>query len=640
MENVRRSEPTLFGIDAAALHEPEAQRGASAQRAPDGALVDDGKTLLGVSFDERTQAQSSPSDAPQPHQNGPGEERADAGRTLFGSDLLSASDRPKAPAGAGSTITQGGRGEPEQNNEIKQAAIAGTPQGTESARSPRPIASLDAPLRPDRQIAPEQRSSLKKRKKAEPGQRAGVNPDYLPPQGFAPKTGQVFVASGAENEGADTARGRSAKGLIGAAEEKRRQERINERVSELELFIGGERRGSAIQKKSLIRYGGAAAAGVLALSLLIFAFRSGGYEGRLHLDAAGPMIAMSDPGEGEYRLLFGDNANRRASEGERRGEAIVFPISMKQLVLGENKLLVERTLPSGERSEHRLKVHLPYHLDVESEGEALTLNVQVPPRSLLSIDGELIPLDGSGRGKMRLSAGDLSGRGLSRDLAIKLRSQGGETLEERFPLRLPRVRLRVGPPGEEFITERDTIVIEGVTEEGAELRLDGELIPLSEGGRFRAERPLPRYESYRFELEARAYDRLPARAEISGARVRDRAKALDAYPAETPIAYSDLQTDISRFEGRRQRVEGLVYQIERRRGVTELQILSRSCPAGERCPLAISYGGELEIEPYRWVTVAGRIAGTRRIRSADDGEIVHLPRLSAAIVRESAKDTP
>lgn len=69
-------------------------------------------------------------------------------------------------------------------------------------------------------------------------------------------------------------------------------------------------------------------------------------------------------------------------------------------------------------------------------------------------------------------------------------------------------------------------------------------------------------------------------------------------------------------------------------------MLSRNCPTLERCPLWVSYGEELDIAPYRWIAFAGQIAGTRRIRDGESGEVVSIPRLSAAIIAERTKEVP
>src|SRR5690606_22497377 len=98
-----------------------------------------------------------------------------------------------------------------------------------------------------------------------------------------------------------------------------------------------------------------------------------------------------------------------------------------------------------------------------------------------------------------------------------------------------------------------------------------------------------------------APERLPTERTLRVERVRDRGAALGAYPSEEAIADAELARDPARHRGKRQTLEGLVYQIERRGGATELQVLSRNCPTLERCPLWVSYGEELDIAPYRWI---------------------------------------
>lgn len=559
----------------------------------------------------------------------------DAGRTLFGSDLM-AGARSVAPAsvapedeaalekGAGSDL------EPDPLKRRDDSTRSSADGGASDAPMRRIERRLDAPLRPDLRVAPEETSTLKKRRRPRPGQNAGINPDYLPPEGASPKTGQVLVAS------RKATNPRQVPSDIN--EERKRQARINERVSELDLFIRGSSFGGwgsplrqeGFGKKARL-VGGVALAVILASIVLVLSFRGGPIEGDLLFEPSGLKVAVPLRGEGAYRLL--------GARGEKRGDLLLFPISMSALDLGENLLKLERRLPDGQFTEETVRIDLPFHLAVDPKDAEAVLSVRVAQGSLLSIDGKMVELDTFGRGIQPLPELRPDEQSLSLDLDIHLKTPRGEILRERYPLRLRRAPLRLATPGEELITEADRIVIRGSARGADEVRLDGEAIPL-EGDEFRIERQLPHHALYEFKLEVFAPERLPTERTLRVERVRDRGAALDAYPSEEAIAYAELARDPARYRGKRQTLEGLVYQIERRGGATELQVLSRNCPTLERCPLWVSYGEELDIAPYRWIAIAGQIAGTRRIRDGESGEVVSIPRLSAAIIAERTKEVP
>src|SRR5690606_30113461 len=87
------------------------------------------------------------------------------------------------------------------------------------------------------------------------------------------------------------------------------------------------------------------------------------------------------------------------------------------------------------------------------------------------------------------------------------------------------------------------------------------------------------------------------------------------FVANAELTYARIAQNPATYRGQRVAYSGVVYNVDVRDGRSVLQVLVDDCPAGERCPLWVTYPAATEAELRARVRVLGTVAGEQQFRS-------------------------
>jgi hypothetical protein len=155
-----------------------------------------------------------------------------------------------------------------------------------------------------------------------------------------------------------------------------------------------------------------------------------------------------------------------------------------------------------------------------------------------------------------------------------------------------------------------------------------------DAGRFLHRYPLPRPGKYEPQIMASSEGKAPHALKISVERVPDLAKAAQSFEVDRELTYAKVAQNPSIYRGQRIAVEGRVYNVNVEAGRSALQMLVRECPAGQRCPLWVSYHAATEFTVDSWVRVLGVVQGEQQFRSESD-EVKVVPKVEATFLLPS-----
>ncbi|MBX3274049.1 MAG: hypothetical protein KF729_27535 [Sandaracinaceae bacterium] len=348
---------------------------------------------------------------------------------------------------------------------------------------------------------------------------------------------------------------------------------------------------------------------------------------------SGELLELEVPGaEQGTRVRFGGR-----EEALEAGRAR-FPLSADALSLGDNRLTVDVIAPDGDVESRTVELRLEIRVRADlgplaSAPPAIEVVVEAPPGSEASIEGAPLTLDANGRGTRRF---EIDGRGASAEglvehvVRYRVSPPGGEVAQGSLRTRIPLTTLSLDRPGTSVVTDQASVEFAGAVGPGATVTIGGEAVAVSEG-RFVHRLAVDEVGEREVEVVAQVSGRAPRVVRVAIRRVADLEAEAAAFPHDATLTYARIAQNPATYRGQRVRFDGLVYNVDVRGGQSNLQILVRECPAGDQCPLWVTYPAATEIERRTRVRVFGTVGGEQQFRS-QSGELRVVPRVDATFI--------
>ena len=314
-----------------------------------------------------------------------------------------------------------------------------------------------------------------------------------------------------------------------------------------------------------------------------------------------------------------------------------FALEPTDVRVGANAVNIDLVSPNGDVATHRLKLEVPYRLRADAGGlseakPVFRVRVDAMPSAIVLLDDHVVALDAEGRGHWDFPLDEGAGGGtLEREVRHAFRAPSGEESHGVTTLVLPMAKLLIERPGTSIVTDETSIELAVGVHPEARVTIDGRPVE-NRGGHVVERLALPKLGTTRFRLEAVEEGVAPSVRVIEVRRVENLALEVERFVPDANLEYAVLAADPSAHQGKRVKLSGLAYHVETKDGKSDLQILARECPRGERCPIWVSYPGVLQVKPHSWVRVAGEISGAQRFKTLDSGKVVTVPRIDAAFV--------
>ncbi len=352
----------------------------------------------------------------------------------------------------------------------------------------------------------------------------------------------------------------------------------------------------------------------------------------------GEMLEIEVPGaEAGTRVRFG--GHEEALEAGR----VRFPLSADDLRLGDNRLTVDVVAPGGSVESRTVELHLEMRVRADlgplaNAPPAIEVIVEAPAGSEVTLDGEALEVDGSGRGSRRfeIDGADASAEGMVEHVVrYRIHPPEGEDSQGELRTRIPLTSLQLDRPGTSVVTEQASVEFAGAVAPGATVTIAGHTVPVTEG-RFVHPYAIPEVGEQTVEVVARVAGRAPRVQQVQIRRVADLEAEAASFEHNAELTYARISQNPATYRGQAVRFEGLVYNVDVRNGGSILQILVRDCPEGDQCPLWVTFPMATEIERRQRVRVFGTVAGEQQFRS-QSGQIRTVPRVDAAFILPSAE---
>lgn len=375
-----------------------------------------------------------------------------------------------------------------------------------------------------------------------------------------------------------------------------------------------------------------AAAGAFAFAL--FADREGEERVRARVATVGghESLVVEVP-----RAGFGARVRFRGREIPLVAARAVVPLFGTPLPIGENRLALGLVGDDGRAEELPLDVTVAYRIRPDlsaltAEPPRLRVQVEALPGTAVELDGERLALDERGRGHRDFPVrGRPVGNVITETVRYRVVPPSGAAETGEVTARVPLATLELDRPGSALVTDADSVAVEGAAQSTAAVFVNGVPVPVRDG-RFRHVVALPTVGEHQITVVAREAGHVPERESVVVRRVADLAAEARAYEAEPSLTYARIAADPDGSRGRRVALEGVVYNVDVRRGESMLQVLVTRC--GEaRCPLWVTYPAATDVGLDQAVRVLGVVDGEQRFRTTGPTEqILTVPRVRAVYV--------
>lgn len=379
--------------------------------------------------------------------------------------------------------------------------------------------------------------------------------------------------------------------------------------------------------------------GVLVLlvggGLLAYSMMTSGSDLRASVvqGADGEALQIEVPGAAAGTRLRFHGQERPLEAGRAR-----FPLSADDLSLGDNELTVDVLAPDGSVSTRTIALLLELRVRADlgplaGAPPAIDVVVEAPRGSEVTLDGEALALDSAGRGTRRYEI-DPAGAGaegvVEHVVRYRVVPPSGDAAQGELRTRIPVTSLQIDRPGEQLVTERDSVEVAGAVAPGSTVTVAGEDVEVRLG-RFLTTRPLPAPGEHTIEVVARTPGKAPRVARLRVRRVESLEAEAARFEVDRDLTYARISQNPATYRGRNVAFEGVVFNVDVRNGRSVLQILVSDCPAGAQCPLWVTYPAATDAENRARVRVLGTVHGEQQYRS-QSGETRTVPRVDATFV--------
>jgi len=312
-----------------------------------------------------------------------------------------------------------------------------------------------------------------------------------------------------------------------------------------------------------------------------------------------------------------------ASSTKVEGGAAVLPLPAP-LSIGDNRLEVQIDRPGAGRDE-TVKIHVPVAYRVKADlstltstPPAITVRVEALEGTEITVDGQPVTLDASGRGSRSIDvAGEVEGTSseqkvLERTIPFTVKPKGSTAPESgQLVVRATITPLHLDAPGVELFTDRSTAAVVGQTKPGGTLSIDGQSVAVDAQGRFAVRVELPAQGDKTLTLVASAPPLAPRTARAKVVRVASLDAAAKTLDAQGPIGVDTFGADTAANVGKLAVVEGEVLEIRIAQGYTVMLVEEkRACSAKGACVVRVVHGEEVRAARGASVRAYGRILGT------------------------------
>jgi hypothetical protein len=395
-------------------------------------------------------------------------------------------------------------------------------------------------------------------------------------------------------------------------------------------------RAERARRKKLVWIAGAVAIGFVAMA--------GGIAITKRLLHRGEVVVSLEGAGGTERLVVevpGAMPGQRVRfDGEivsLEGGRATFGLEPTDVRVGANVVNVDLVSPTGKVTPHRLTLDVPYRMRTDAAGLAqdppmLRVRIEAIPGAIVLLDDHIVSLDADGRGHrdFPIDVGE-DGDIVERPIRHAFRSPDGEEFHGTSTFVVPRAKLIIERPGTSIVTDERSVELAVGVHPEARVTLDGKPIT-NHGGRIVERLQLPTIGVTTFTLEAKEEGAAPSTRVIEVRRVENLALEVERFVADAKVDYGALAQDPNAYRGKRVKLDGLAYHVETKNGKSDLQILARDCPRGQKCPVWVTYPGVVSVRSHSWVRVAGEVSGEQRFRTVDTGRVVTVPRVDASFV--------
>ena len=322
-------------------------------------------------------------------------------------------------------------------------------------------------------------------------------------------------------------------------------------------------------------------------------------------------------------------------EATEAGRA-TFPLAPNDLHVGENPLSLEIIAPDGAADTADIVLDLRYRVRpdlsaLSQDPPALLVLVDALPGSSVLLDGEPIPLDGSGHAEHRVpvSAGR-SDHSVEVTVRYRVVAPDGVAADGQVQASVPVTTMQLDRPGQSLVTDREHVEVAGVVPPSASVTVGGAPVRVTEG-RFLHRVALPTLGEHTVAVVATEPGKAPRHQDVSVRRVADLAAEAAGYAVDETLTYARIGQNPNIYRGQRVAFVGRIYNVRVEGGRSDVQMMVRDCPRGERCPLWVSYPAATEAELNAWVRVLGEVGGEQQFR-AESGQVLAVPRVDATFI--------
>jgi hypothetical protein len=323
-------------------------------------------------------------------------------------------------------------------------------------------------------------------------------------------------------------------------------------------------------------------------------------------------------------------------------------VPVNQLKLGENEIQVGYTEPGKQPETQKVLVVLRHSSTTDLTGLVTAqpffdVIFKVAPGIQLAVDGK--PVDTSRGGYTQRVAlasimpqGELTGDNLIYKLPFQLTEAGGVSEQGQHLVTIPVTKLQIDRPAADAVVPFDTVTCSGVTEEGAEVTVNGQAAGVTAGG-FSAAVPLPAMGDHEVIVVARAPGKAPRTSALKVTRIASLGDAIASWSKDLDrkLDYPTLARDAKVQVGKKLKVSGRVVNISTEKGVTAfLLYVGEGCPAGARCAVYVVFRGETDAGLQSVVDVYGTVRGTRDV-DLRGGAKETMPAVEARFVQKAGE---
>lgn len=126
----------------------------------------------------------------------------------------------------------------------------------------------------------------------------------------------------------------------------------------------------------------------------------------------------------------------------------------------------------------------------------------------------------------------------------------------------------------------------------------------------------------------------------------DLRSAAEDFDSDPTVDYAALRERTKDVLGRAVAFVGYVYHAQKSQHETNIQALVEKCDGDRKCPVWVTYPGDVAVSERSWVDVRGYADGVQKFRTKD-GKVDTIPKVRAAFVlpksqasEEPSKSTP